>query len=109
VHAELNHIVRTSAGRAKQAVVYVLVCADGSLYTGWTDDLDARLRVHAAGKASKYTRSRLPVSIAGWFEVEHASAARSLEARFKRLPRAEKLRALRVRQAFGLGMRKPAR
>ena len=46
------------------AWVYLLRCADGSLYTGWTVDLDARLRRHGAGTASAYTRSRLPVELA---------------------------------------------
>ena len=46
------------------AWVYILRCGDGSLYTGWTADLDRRLRAHAAGTASRYTRSRLPVELA---------------------------------------------
>ena len=46
------------------AWVYLLRCADGSLYTGWTNDLDKRLAAHAAGTASRYTRSRLPVELA---------------------------------------------
>ena len=46
------------------AWVYLLRCADGSLYTGWTIDLDARLRRHGAGTASAYTRSRRPVELA---------------------------------------------
>ncbi len=88
------------------AYVYILRCRDGSLYTGWTDDLDRRLRSHAAGKASRYTRSRLPVRLAAWFALEDASQARSLEARFKRLTRREKLAALAARQAFGVAMHK---
>ena len=43
--------------------VYILECADKTLYTGWTVDLDNRLKVHNAGKASKYTRGRLPVKL----------------------------------------------
>ena len=45
-------------------LVYILRCRDGSLYTGITNDLDRRLKAHAAGKASRYTRSRLPVELA---------------------------------------------
>lgn len=86
------------------AYVYILRCRDGSLYTGWTDDLRRRLDAHLAGKASKYTRSRLPVRLAAWFALSDASAARSLEARFKRLTRREKLQALADRQAFGITM-----
>ena len=47
-----------------EAWVYLLRCADDSLYTGWTIDLDARLRRHGAGTASAYTRSRRPVELA---------------------------------------------
>lgn len=95
-----------SAKSAGLAYVYVLRCADGSLYTGWTDDLERRLRAHTAGKASKYTRSRLPVRLAAWFSLTDASSARSLEARFKRLTRRQKLAALAARQAFGVAMHK---
>ena len=44
--------------------VYMLACADGSLYTGWTNDLSARLQAHQEGRGAKYTRSRLPVRLA---------------------------------------------
>ena len=47
-----------------EAYVYILRCADGSLYTGWTVDLDRRLAAHAAGTGSRYTRARLPVTLA---------------------------------------------
>jgi len=71
--------------------VYILRCADGSLYTGWTNDLDRRLARHAAGKASRYTASRLPVELALALPMADASAARREEARIKRLDRASKL------------------
>ncbi len=73
------------------AWVYMLRCRDGSLYTGWTNDLPQRLAAHSAGTASRYTRSRLPVELAVAFEMEDRSAAQKEEARIKRLPRAEKL------------------
>jgi putative endonuclease len=76
-------------------VVYVLRCVDGSLYTGWTIDLERRLRQHRAARASKYTRSRLPVELVGTFEVRSRTEARRLEARIKALPRARKLRLLK--------------
>lgn len=95
------------SARSAKAYVYVLRCRDGSLYTGWTGDLERRLRLHTAGKASKYTRSRLPVRLAAWFALGDASSARSLEARFKRLTRRQKLAALAARQAFGIAMHKP--
>ena len=72
-------------------VVYMLRCADGTLYTGWTNDLDKRLKTHAAGKGGKYTRARLPIALAYTerFETEHE--ARSREWHIKRLTRAQKL------------------
>lgn len=80
--------------RDDELVVYVLRCSDGSLYTGWTIDLDRRLRDHRAARASKYTRSRLPVELAGLFKVRTRTEARRLEAKFKALRRVEKLRLL---------------
>lgn len=72
-------------------VVYLLRCADGSLYTGWTVDLDRRLAAHTAGTGSRYTRSRLPVELAASWPMPDRSAAMREEARIKRLPRAGKL------------------
>lgn len=74
--------------------VYVLRCRDGSLYTGWTVDLDRRLVAHRAGRGARYTRSRLPVELAGSWEMESATAARKEEARIKALSRDEKQQLL---------------
>lgn len=73
------------------AWVYVLRCRDGSLYTGWTTDLERRLARHRAGAASRYTASRLPVELAIAMPMGDRTAARREEARIKRLPRAAKL------------------
>ena len=73
------------------AFVYLLRCADGSLYCGWTPDIDARLAKHQAGRASRYTRTRLPVELAWSAEVADRSAALREEWRIKRLSRAQKL------------------
>jgi putative endonuclease len=73
------------------AFVYLLRCADGSLYCGWTTDVRRRVAEHGAGTASRYTRSRLPVELAAVFEAADRSAALREEARIKRLPRAAKL------------------
>ena len=73
------------------AWVYILRCSDGSLYTGWTVDLDRRLEAHNAGRGSRYTRSRRPVRVAASFAMADASAARREEARIKRLDRRAKL------------------
>ena len=76
------------------AYVYLLRCADDSLYCGWTTDVERRLAAHGAGTASRYTRSRLPVSLATVIPVADRSAALREEARIKRLPRAAKLRLI---------------
>ena len=79
------------------AWVYLLRCADGSLYTGWTVDVDRRLARHAAGTASAYTRSRRPVELALALPMADATAARREEARIKALSRREKLALLAAR------------
>ena len=71
-------------------VVYLLRCRDGTLYTGWTNDLARRLRAHHSGKASRYTRSRLPVELVLALGQPDATSARQEEARIKRLPPAAK-------------------
>jgi putative endonuclease len=73
------------------ACVYLLQCRDGSLYCGWTSDLERRLVAHRSGRGSRYTASRLPVSVAFAQPMPDRSAARREEARIKRLSRAEKL------------------
>uniref|UniRef100_E6PI09 peptidylprolyl isomerase n=1 Tax=mine drainage metagenome TaxID=410659 RepID=E6PI09_9ZZZZ len=82
-------------------VVYVLECADGALYTGWSNDLARRVRAHLRGRAAKATRRALPVRLHSWWRTESAASARSTEARFKRLSRAEKLALLGSAEAFG--------
>jgi putative endonuclease len=79
--------------------VYLLRCADGTLYCGWTVDLDRRVAAHGAGRGSKYTRSRLPVVLALVLEQPDATSARREEARIKRLSRREKLSLLAAAQA----------
>ncbi|MBM4057526.1 MAG: GIY-YIG nuclease family protein [Planctomycetes bacterium] len=71
-------------------LVYLLRCSDGSLYTGITNDLPKRLKAHNAGKASRYTRSRLPVTLAYSEPQRSKSAALTREAAIKRLRQAEK-------------------
>jgi putative endonuclease len=73
------------------AYVYLLRCADGSLYCGWTTDPERRLRQHQAGTASRYTRRRRPVEYALLIAAADRSAALREEARIKALSRAEKL------------------
>lgn len=74
-----------------QAFTYIVECADGSLYTGWTTNLEQRVAVHNAGKGARYTRSRLPVKLVWWEELQGKIEAQSREARIKLLSRREKL------------------
>ena len=71
--------------------VYLLRCRDGTLYTGYTDNPERRLRVHNAGKGAKYTRSRLPVELVYQEQCPDKSAALRREREIKRMRRAEKL------------------
>jgi putative endonuclease len=73
------------------AWVYMLRCADGSLYTGWSTDVQRRLARHHEGKASRYTASRRPVALALAVPMADRTAARREEARIKQLDRAAKL------------------
>ena len=73
------------------AFVYLLRCADGSLYCGWTVDVPKRIAKHAQGKASRYTATRRPHTLAAAWEVPTRTDARRLEARVKRLTRGQKL------------------
>ena len=72
--------------------VYVLRCADGTLYTGYTTDVERRVAEHDAGEGAKYTRGRTPVELVHAEPFESRSAALSREHAIKSLTRAEKQR-----------------
>ena len=74
--------------------VYVLACADGTLYTGYTNDVEQRTRAHNAGKGAKYTRSRTPVEVVAQAPFATKHEAMSAEFRFKHLSRRAKDRLL---------------
>ncbi|MEG1256795.1 GIY-YIG nuclease family protein [Clostridium sp.] len=71
--------------------IYILKCSDNTLYTGWTTNLERRLRCHNSGKGSKYTRCRLPVEIVYSEILEDKSSALKREYEIKRLSREKKL------------------
>ena len=73
------------------AYVYILRCADGTLYTGWTNNLSARLQAHQSGHGAKYTRARRPVTLVYHETLPDKRAALRREAAIKRLPRTAKL------------------
>ncbi|MEE1114865.1 MAG: GIY-YIG nuclease family protein [Eubacterium sp.] len=70
---------------------YMLRCADGSLYTGWTNDLQKRIATHNAGKGGYYTASHRPVELVYYEEFETKSEAMRREAAIKKLKREDKL------------------
>ncbi|MBP2622668.1 GIY-YIG nuclease family protein [Streptococcus oricebi] len=84
-----------------KAYMYVLECRDGSLYTGYTTDLDKRLATHNSGKGAKYTRARLPVKLIYQEGYPTKEAAMSAEALFKKKKRSEKLAFLKERKNHG--------
>ncbi len=79
--------------------VYLLRCADNSLYCGITTDIDARIAKHNAGKGAKYTRARLPVELAAVSDDMPKSKALMLEHRIKQLPADKKIEALKNSKA----------
>jgi putative endonuclease len=83
------------------AFVYMLRCSDGSLYTGWSNDVERRLASHSAGRASRYTASRLPVELVLSRPMADRSAAMREEARIKRLDRAAKLALIDAQAGCG--------
>lgn len=72
--------------------VYILKCSDGTLYTGYTNNLEKRLKVHNSGKGAKYTRCRLPVELIYYEEYETKSEAMKREYIIKQLTREEKIK-----------------
>lgn len=77
--------------QATKAYIYVLLCADGTLYTGYTTDVDKRLQTHNAGKGAKYTKTRLPVKLLYQESFASKSEAMRAEALFKKKSRQAKL------------------
>jgi len=82
-------------------LVYMLHCQDGTLYTGYTNDLAHRIRMHEEGKGAKYTRGRGPFEIIYTCVFENKSDALREEYRIKKLTRQEKLEMI---QAYEKGM-----
>lgn len=80
--------------------VYILRCADNSLYTGYTNDLKNRIKIHNSGKGAKYTRARLPVNLVFYRRVDSKSIGLKLEARLKKLNKKQKEDLV---QKFALG------
>lgn len=74
----------------RQNVTYMLRCSDQTLYTGWTNNIEKRLKVHNKGKGGKYTRTRIPVELVYLETYETKQEAMSREAQIKHLTRTQK-------------------
>lgn len=75
--------------------VYILECSDKTLYTGWTVDINNRLKLHNEGKASKYTRARLPVKLVYLEKYNDKIKAQKREWQIKQLTRKKKLQLIK--------------
>ena len=76
---------------------YMLKCSDGTLYTGWTNDLEKRVEAHNSGKGAKYTKSRLPVKLVYSETFATKEEAMSREYAIKHMKRKEKLQLIENR------------
>lgn len=81
--------------------VYILKCGDGTLYTGISNDVEKRVNVHNSGKGAKYTRVRLPVSLAYQETATDRSTASKREAVIKKFSRKDKLRLIKLYHHIG--------
>ena len=81
----------------KLSYVYLLRCADGSLYCGWTTDPEARLAAHNSGRGAKYPRSRLPTAMVYTEAYEDRHEALSREWHIKRMSHEEKEKLIRLK------------
>ena len=77
---------------------YILKCKDGSLYTGWTNDLEQRVAAHNTGKGAKYTKARRPVELVYFEEFETKEQARKREYAIKQMARKDKLELVRRKE-----------
>lgn len=78
----------------QEFVTYILECRDGTLYTGWTNNLKNRLKSHNEGLGSKYTRSRLPVKCVYFEKHTTQSEAMKREYQIKQLSRENKIKLI---------------
>ena len=77
---------------------YILKCKDGSLYTGWTNDLEQRVAAHNTGKGAKYTKARRPVELVYFEEFETKEQAMKREYAINQMARKDKLELVRRKE-----------
>lgn len=78
----------------KQDCVYMLKCSDGTLYTGWTNDIEKRFNAHQSGQGAKYTKVRRPVTLVYMEVCESKSSGMKREYEIKKMKREEKLKLI---------------
>lgn len=76
--------------------VYIVRCKDGSLYTGWTNDIEGRIKAHNTGKGAKYTKGRRPVTLLFLENFDSKSEALKRERAIKNLSRSDKIKLIEV-------------
>lgn len=83
--------------KTKNNCTYMLLCEDRTLYTGWTNDLEKRLKTHNSGQGAKYTRSRLPVRLvySEYFDTKEEAMKR--EGAIKKLSRSGKIELIKIK------------
>ena len=82
--------------------IYIIECEDGTLYTGWTNNLEKRFATHCAGKGAKYTRSHKPKAIVYEESFDTPQAAMAREYQIKRMSRKKKLDLIASCEKHGL-------
>lgn len=80
--------------------VYIVECSDGTLYTGWTNNLERRVKQHSNGSGSKYTRGRGPVKLVYYEEYDEKTDAMKREYEIKRYSRKDKLKMIGTMQTL---------
>ena len=98
MHDRFQHSADTSLGLTQRletgCYVYIVRCRDGTFYTGWTNDLEKRIKVHNQGGGGRYTRARFPVELVYREECASKNEAMSRERAIKKMTRATKQRLI---------------
>lgn len=82
----------------KNNYTYIVECSDGTLYCGWTNDLEKRIAAHNSGKGAKYTKSRLPVKLVYYETFATPNEAMSREYAIKKMTRSEKIKLIKEKE-----------
>lgn len=86
----MRKILRQEGRRENMNYTYIVRCRDGTLYTGWTNNLEKRMEAHNSGKGARYTKSRRPVKLVYYEEFETKEEAMSREYAIKHMKKNKK-------------------